>query len=155
MDHKWLFSWNLAKAELVSCQSGLSFTHRPAVSTSKIIHHGLCFPFPCSHPRLLCSLCLFQFCSPLLFSPFLWQEILTIAGQCLPPSQEAAGSGLAESECSAPVGVCQQLANKGCCSLTSKALLHTWQTGGQESEYSYHYWGCWGFEVGRLRRMLD
>lgn len=35
------FSWNLAKAELVSCQAGLSLAHCPAVSTSKIIQHSL------------------------------------------------------------------------------------------------------------------
>lgn len=37
MDHKRLFSWNFAKADLVSCQFGFNFTHCPAQSTSKMI----------------------------------------------------------------------------------------------------------------------
>lgn len=31
---------------------------------------------------------------------------------------------------------------------TSKALLHTWQTGGQEPEYSYH-WCLWSWQIKR------
>lgn len=95
---------------------GLSFTDWWEVSTSKIIHHILCFSLPCSHPHLLTSLSLLRLCSALLLSPF---PVAGNSHNCrpsFPPSQEAAGSGLADSECSAPVGVCQQLANKGCCS---------------------------------------
>lgn len=81
---------------------------------SKMIHYSLCFPFTCSQPHLLCSFCLLQLCSPLLLSCFLWQEILTIAGQSFPAAQEAVS--LDKSECLALVGVCQQLENKRCCS---------------------------------------
>lgn len=51
-----------------------------------------------------------------LLSHFLTQEILTIADRSVPPLQEATGTDLAETECSAPVGLCRELANKGCCS---------------------------------------
>lgn len=133
MDHKWLFSWNSAKAELVSCQSGLSFSRCPAASTSKIIHHGLCFPFPCSHPCLLCS--------PLLISILLAPSLLSfpVAGNshnCRPQFPSiAGGSGIW-------LGRASMLSSSGSLSAaskqrmllpTSKALLHTWQTGGQES----------------------
>lgn len=83
----------------------LSFTNCPAVSTSKIIQLTL------SSPQLHSWLCF-----ALLLSPFLLQEILTIADQRVPPLQEAAGTSLPESEWSAPMGVCQQLGNKGYCS---------------------------------------
>lgn len=113
----------------------------------------LSFLFPCSRPPLLWSFCLFQVSSPLLFSPFLWQEILTIAGQSFPPSQETVGSGLAESECSAPVGVCQQLANKGCCSPPQRlCYIH-----GKLEVKSLNtvIMGSKVFEVGRLWRILN
>lgn len=73
----------------------------------------------------LLSLCLLQLCSALLFSPFLWQEILTIADQSFPPLQEAAGSGLAESECSSSSGSLSAASKQRMLLPTSKALLHT------------------------------
>lgn len=36
---------------------------------------------------------------------------------------------------------------------TSKTLPHTWQSGGQESEYSYHW--VWVFELVKLTTILD
>lgn len=117
MDHKWLSSWNLAKAERVSCQSGLSFARRHRLLKLSIIVFSLLSSSLLSPSSPALSPCSFQLRSaPFSSPPFLWQEILTIAGQSFPPSQEAAGSGLAEPECSAPVGVCQRPANKGCCS---------------------------------------
>lgn len=122
MDHGWLGLWNCAKAKLVRGRSDLSLAVC-ALSTSKITQErpmvisppflSLLSPSP---PLLSLSRCSVQLCSPLLFSPFLWQEILTIAGQSFPSEQEAAGPGLTGSECSDPVGVRQQLANKAICS---------------------------------------
>lgn len=91
---------------------GLTLTHRKPVSTSKIIRQGLCFTFPCSLSPVLIS--------SLLATSFLSLPVAGNSHNCRPqfpppPSQEVMGSGWTESECSAPVGVRQQLANKGCC----------------------------------------
>lgn len=47
--------------------SGLSLTLCSGVSTSKIIHHSLCFSFPCSQPNIHSSL--FLHFSPLVSTP--------------------------------------------------------------------------------------
>lgn len=125
MDHENLFSCTLPKANLVSTQS--SFTHFPEVSTSKIIHHSF-------------SLLSFSLLSPsspalsLLISTLLATSLLSLpvtgnSHNCRPQSHPTSHPQcrrqrvwLAESECSAPVGVCQQQANKGCCSPTYSKL---------------------------------
>lgn len=126
---------------------GLSFTHWWEVSTSKIIHHSLCFSLPCSHPHLLTSLCLLRLCSALLLSLF---PVAGNSHNCRPMFPSIAGGG------GVWLGRLWMLSSSGSLSAaskqrmllpTSKALLHTWQTGGQESQYSYQQ-AC-VFEVGR------
>ena len=116
MDHERLFPWNLPKAVLVSGQSG--FKASPTDQRYRLLKLSIIvFAFLYLALTLTSPLsAYFDSARPFSSLLFLWQEILTIADQCFPPSQEAAGSGLADSECSAPVGVCQRLANKGCCS---------------------------------------
>lgn len=146
MDHKGALPWSLAKAKLLSSQSGLSFTHCQAVSTSKIIHHSLCFPFPCSHSPLLSSAVVSNLLCP---SPRSF-PVTGNSHNCRPKCPSIAGGS------GDKLGRVWMLRSNGSLSAaskqrmllpTSKALLHTRQTGGQESEYSNH-WGC-VFEVGR------
>lgn len=117
MDHGWFFSWNLAKNWIGEQPIGVKLQSTAQLYwLLKLSIRVFSFLFP-ALTLISSALCAyFNSALALLFSPFLWQEILTIAGHSSPPSQEAGGSGLAESECSALVGVCQQLANKGCCS---------------------------------------
>lgn len=115
MDYKLLFLCNFAKAEMVNSQSGLSFTLGPALLTSKIIQQR----------PMVFSLLSFSLLSPssallaLLSSSLLAPSLLSfpVAGNshnCWPKLPSIAG--LAESGCKAPVGVCQQPANKAICS---------------------------------------
>lgn len=69
MDHKRLFSWNFAKADLVSCQFGFNFTHCPAQSTSKMICLFFALFLALNLVSSALALFLFQSCSA--FSPLL------------------------------------------------------------------------------------
>lgn len=109
---------------------------------------GCALLFFCPHLLLLCSLC-HSLKSTLPFSSllFLWQEVLTIAGQSVRPLQEATGTSLAESECSAPAGICQQLANKGYCSPPQSLHYINGKLEVKKLEYSNH-WGClWSGQI--------
>lgn len=125
----------------------------PAALTSKIIHYSLSFAFlfACSHPHLRCSLCLFQLCLALLLSPFLWQEILTIADQSSPSIAGGSGVWLGRVWMHSSSGSLSAASKQRMLLPTSKALLHTWQTGGQESECRFFFFLYRGyvFEVGR------
>lgn len=100
----------------------------------------------CSHPHLLSPLISTLLCPSLLCFP--------VAGNshnCRPKFPSiAGGSGVW-------LGRAWMLSSSGSLSAaskqrmllpTSKALLHTWQAGGQESEYSYLWsWSLWSWQI--------
>ena len=147
MDHERLFPWNLPKAVLVSGQSG--FKASPTDQRYRLLKLSIIvFAFLYLALTLTSPLSAY-FDSARPFSSLLF-PVAGNSHNCRPmfPSI-AGGSGVW-------LGRLWMLSSSGSLSAaskqrmllpTSKALLHTWQTGGQESQYSYQQ-AC-VFEVGR------
>lgn len=131
------FSWILAKPVVVSGQPGLNLSPWPSIGFYNYPRCFLSFFFLLQPSSPLSCFAYFNLRSP---SPLSF-PVAGNSHNCWPELPFVAGGSevwLGWSWMLSSGGSLSATSKQRLLLLTSKTLLHTWQTGGQESEYSYH-----------------